>query len=52
MARVTVMIVCRPRWWLNYYLSGVLVMSRITRREPDMGRVFRWVERGIEVEVH
>ncbi|WP_432777534.1 hypothetical protein O4O02_09020 [Pseudomonas fortuita] len=31
--------------------AGVLVVSHITGREPDMGRVFRWIERGIEVEV-
>lgn len=52
MAKVYAKIVCRQTWWLNYYLSGVLFMSRITGREPDMVRVFRWVERGIEVEVH
>lgn len=51
MARVTATIVCRHRWWLKYYLAGVLVVSHITGREPDVGRVCRWVERGIEVEV-
>ncbi len=51
MARITATIVCRQRWWLKYYLAGVLVVSHITGREPDMGRVFRWIGRGIEVEV-
>jgi len=36
---------------LNYYLAGVVVMSHITGREPDTGRVFRWIEGGIVVEV-
>lgn len=52
MARVTATIVCRHRWWLKYYLTGVLVVSHITGREPDLGRVFRWIERGPKVEVH
>lgn len=52
MARITATIVCRQTWWLKYYLAGVLVVFHITVREPDMGRVFRWMERGIKVEVH
>jgi len=52
MARVYATIVCRQTWWLKYYLAGVLVVSRLTSREPDMGRIFRWIERGVEVEVH
>lgn len=51
MAKIYATIVCRHSWWLKYYLAGVLVVSRITGREPDMGRVVRWVERGIKVEV-
>ncbi|HGM4965565.1 MULTISPECIES: hypothetical protein [Pseudomonas putida group] len=51
MASVTATIVCRQRWWLKYYLAGVLVMSHITGREPHLGRVYRWIERGIKVEV-
>ncbi|MES3709091.1 hypothetical protein QC590_12715 [Pseudomonas putida] len=52
MTRITARIVCRQTWWLKYYLAGVLIVSHVTGREPDMGRVFRWIERGIEVEVH
>jgi len=52
LAKVHATIVCRQTWWLKYYLAGVLVVSHITGREPDMGRVFRWIERGIKVEVH
>lgn len=51
MARVYAAITCRHRWWLKYYLGGVLVMSYITGRDPDMPRVMRWIERGIEIEV-
>lgn len=51
MARVYATIVCRQRWWLKYYLAGVLVMSHITGREPDMARIMRWIERAIVVEV-
>ncbi|MNH06370.1 hypothetical protein D3C79_657340 [compost metagenome] len=48
MARMTATIVCRQSWWLKYYLAGVLAMPHITGREPDLGRVFRWIERGIK----
>ena len=51
MTRTTATIVCCQTWWLKYYLAGVLVVSHITGREPDMGRVSRWVELGIVVEV-
>lgn len=51
MAKVYATIVCRQAWWLKYYLAGVLVVSHVTGREPDMGRVVRWTERSIKVEV-
>lgn len=51
MARVNATIVCQHRWWLKYYLAGVLLMSHVTGREPDLARVMRWIERGIVVEV-
>jgi len=51
MDKVYATIVCRQAWWLKYYLAGVLVASHVTGREPDMGRVFRWIERSIKVEV-
>lgn len=51
MARMTVTIVFQQSWWLKYYLAGVLAMAHITGREPDLGRVSRWIERGIRVEV-
>ena len=51
MASVTATIVCRQRWWLKYYLTGVLLVSYATGRDPHLGRVMRWIERGIVVEV-
>lgn len=51
MARVTARIVCRYRWWLKFYLTGVLLMCHLTGRDPHLGRVMRWIERGIVVEV-
>jgi hypothetical protein len=51
MARVTAMIVCRQRWWLKWYLSGVIVMAYITGREPNLERVTSWVGRGMKIEV-
>lgn len=51
MTLVTATIVCRHRWWLKYYLAGVLAMSHLTGREPDLARVMRWIERGVVVEV-
>lgn len=51
MTRVTATIVCRQSWWLKYYLAGVLLVSHVTGRDPHLGRVMRWIERGIEIEV-
>ncbi|MNJ73776.1 hypothetical protein D3C77_706150 [compost metagenome] len=52
MASVTVRIACRHKWWLKYYLAGVLVMARLTGREPCPERFSYWVGRGIKIEVH
>lgn len=52
MASVTAHVVCRQRWWLTYYLAGVLALAHLTRREPCLERVSYWVGRGIEIEVH
>jgi len=51
MACMTATLICRHRWWLKYYLTGVLVMTHITGREPDLAGVMRWIERAIVVEV-
>lgn len=52
MARITATIVCRHRWWLKYYLAGVLAIARVTGRGPNTGRVAYWIGRGLKVEVH
>ncbi len=51
MAKVYATIVCRHRWWLKYYLAGVLLACHLTGRGPHLGRFRRWIERGIVVEV-
>lgn len=51
MARVSATIVCRHRWWLKYYLAGVMAISQVSGRDPDIARVMRWIERGIVAEV-
>lgn len=51
MAWLTVTITCRHRWWLKYYLAGVMAMSHIAGREPNLARILRWIERGIVTEV-
>ncbi|AUF96745.1 hypothetical protein CXQ80_13325 [Pseudomonas sp. 02C 26] len=51
MPHVTATIVCRHRRWLKYYLAGVLLMSHVTGRDPHLGRVMRWIERGTVIEV-
>ncbi len=51
MAKVYATILCRHRWWLKYYLAGVMLACHITGRDPHIGRVTRWIERGIVVEV-
>ncbi|WP_169738681.1 hypothetical protein [Pseudomonas fulva] len=51
MAKVYATIVCRHRWWLKYYLAGVMLACHLTGRDPHLGRVTRWIERGIVVEV-
>ncbi|WP_169338824.1 hypothetical protein [Pseudomonas parafulva] len=51
MAKAYATIAFRHRWWLKYYLAGVLLACHLTGRDPHLGRVTRWIERGIVVEV-
>lgn len=51
MAKVYSTIVWRHRWWLKYYLAGVLLACHLTGRDPHLGRATRWIERGIVIEV-
>lgn len=52
MAKVYATIVCRHRWWLKYYLAGVMLACRLTGRDPCLSRVTRWIKRGTVLEVH
>ncbi len=52
MASITARIICRERWWLKYYLAGVIAMADLTGREPCPERVGYWIRRGIRIEVH
>lgn len=52
MSSVTAHVICRERWWLKYYLTGVLALARLTGCEPCPERVSYWVGRGIKIEVH
>jgi len=41
----------KVRWWLKFYLSGVMLTARLTQCEPNWQRVGYWVGKGIKVEV-
>ncbi len=43
-------ITIRFRWWLKYYLAGVIFTARLTGLAPDPVKVERWVARGIYFE--
>lgn len=51
MASINLAAVVRFRWWLRYYLFGVVLTSRLTCLEPDWERVERWVKRGMVVRI-
>lgn len=39
------------RWWLRWYLDGVVIMSHLSGAEPDLGKVQRTVERALVLKV-
>lgn len=39
------------RWWLKWYLFGVLQMCRITGLQPDPAKVQYWSKRAVYVKV-
>jgi hypothetical protein len=41
----------RWRWWLRWYLYGVVTMHALTGLRPDMDRVTWWIRRGLTVKV-
>lgn len=50
MARASITATLKWRWWLKSYLSGVLLMARLTGSEPNWERVRYWVGKGIKIE--
>ena len=40
----------KMRWWLKFYLSGVLLIARLTQCEPNWSRVGYWVGKGVKAE--
>jgi len=50
MARVTVQIVVRQRWWLQWYLLGLWACSRMTGLQPDPAKVEPRILRGLVAE--
>lgn len=49
MANVTLRFM--PRWWLRWYLAGVLLMTWVTGLPPNKDRLSFWVMRGIKIKV-
>jgi hypothetical protein len=41
----------RCRWWLQYYLLGVRLMSILLERDPDWVRVERMIKKGLVLSV-
>ena len=45
----TATIAVHVAWWVRWYVAGVALVSKLTGAEPDMGKVMRWIERGVRV---
>lgn len=45
--RATVTASVRLRWWLRWYLAGVVWTARAMGLEPDWERVEWWIRRGL-----
>jgi hypothetical protein len=50
MAKMRLSVTVSVRWWLPYYLSAVLMLCKISGREPNMDRVGQWIRRGLKVD--
>lgn len=46
---LSVQVAVKHKWWLKYYLAGVLFMRQVTGLEPNEERLVRWILRGIRV---
>lgn len=37
------------KWWLRYYLYGVVLMAWLTGQEPDTDKMGHWIAKGTKV---
>lgn len=49
MAQTSIRFTVKWRWWLKHYFLGVLLMARLTGREPNWDRFSYWVRKGITI---
>ena len=52
MAQSTFTITLSLRWWLRYYLYGVVLMCWLTGCEPRADRLGYWIARGTKVKIN
>lgn len=50
MANITISL--RLRWWLRYYLYGVMLTAWMTGRQPDPEKLGYWVAKGVKVRMN
>jgi len=51
MATTTLTVRLKVRWWLKFYLAGVLLTARLTHCEPSWTRFGYWVGKGVKTEL-
>ncbi|MGP5106681.1 hypothetical protein [Pseudomonas helleri] len=51
LAKLTLTLNVRVRWWFLAYLQGVSLTSIITGLEPDPAKLEFWIKRGLKIEV-
>ncbi len=49
MARMVLRV--KPTWWLIVYLRTLCFLCLLMGTRPDMGKVARWVDRGMKFEI-
>jgi hypothetical protein len=47
MARVTLTVAPRWRWWFRFYLAALRLSVVVTGMEPNWQRVESWIRRGL-----
>ena len=38
-------------WWWRWYAASVVLVSHLTGRAPDMGKVAYWARRSVRVRI-